>query len=619
MAEDVAALTIRLQATSAQLTRQLQRSERALKQSSTKMGRNARRLDKRLSAVGSRFGAGIPIRAGAAAAAILGVGVAIRQVVKTGDRIDALENRFTALTGDAERARGKVEDVFDIVASAGGDIDGVAQAMTRFTIATEAIGSSDEQVKEFTENLIKLGQIGGSTTQELTSGAIQLGQGLASGRLAGEELRSVLENLPLVARQIADGLGVGVGKLREMGREGELTTEKVFGAILSGTEDINAQFAELEGQVTIAQQRLGGAYSKLLAKTNQLTGASERWATVLNGIATRMEEIADEAAPAGFGFSDITGSGPLTGVPAGVTNRDLLALYDPEVRAVDSLIGSGRGGDPRNFGFVAPALPTPPAPPAPPGGGGGGGAGAAMDSQIAGTINAIREQVQALGEQKAALGLSGLAAVEYTARLEAQKMVQDAEEEALRAGIELTDAQRAEVEDLASAYVQLTKSIEQQTIALENGRAAMEGIESAFLNSITSASSFTDLIHRLTSALADMVIQAAFGRGALGGLFSSAGVDFGSQVFGAIGGVAGVPGFASGTNYAPGGPALVGEAGPELVTLPRGAKVTPNDQLPGPPKVTIVNNLDPAVVGDYLNTPAGEELIVNVMRRNGYT
>jgi ElaB/YqjD/DUF883 family membrane-anchored ribosome-binding protein len=42
-----------------------------------------------------------------------------------------------------------------------------------------------------------------------------------------------------------------------------------------------------------------------------------------------------------------------------------------------------------------------------------------------------------------------------------------------------------------------------------------------------------------------------------------------------------VPGFANGTNFAPGGLAMVGERGPELVNLPRGAQVYPNGTGPG--------------------------------------
>jgi len=48
-----------------------------------------------------------------------------------------------------------------------------------------------------------------------------------------------------------------------------------------------------------------------------------------------------------------------------------------------------------------------------------------------------------------------------------------------------------------------------------------------------------------------------------------------------------VPAFAGGTNFAPGGTALVGERGPELVNLPRGSKVTPNNKLTSGVNVTV--------------------------------
>lgn len=88
----------------------------------------------------------------------------------------------------------------------------------------------------------------------------------------------------------------------------------------------------------------------------------------------------------------------------------------------------------------------------------------------------------------------------------------------------------------------------------------------------------------------------------------------------AFGGIK-IPGFAEGTSFAPGGLAMVGERGPELVNLPRGSQVIPNDRLAGmaapAPVVKVANILDPRLVGDFLATPDGEEVIVNVLRARG--
>lgn len=83
------------------------------------------------------------------------------------------------------------------------------------------------------------------------------------------------------------------------------------------------------------------------------------------------------------------------------------------------------------------------------------------------------------------------------------------------------------------------------------------------------------MVQGFADALRRMVAEALAADifGALGGMAGSGGF------LGAIGGF--FSGFADGTNFAPGGMALVGERGPELVNLPRGSQVVPNNQLGG--------------------------------------
>ncbi len=95
-----------------------------------------------------------------------------------------------------------------------------------------------------------------------------------------------------------------------------------------------------------------------------------------------------------------------------------------------------------------------------------------------------------------------------------------------------------------------------------------------------------DVINSIISDLIKLQIKQAIFGSAGGGLFSMFGLGGGSKLsgvnYGALASAANsvkIPGFASGTNYAPGGVALVGEEGPELVQLPRGSKVIPNHQL----------------------------------------
>lgn len=95
-----------------------------------------------------------------------------------------------------------------------------------------------------------------------------------------------------------------------------------------------------------------------------------------------------------------------------------------------------------------------------------------------------------------------------------------------------------------------------------------DGLANVFGSIVDGSQSATDAIGGLIKSLGQMALQAGF-KALVGGLFGGGGGLFGGLI----------PGFANGTSNAPGGLALVGERGPELVNLPRGSQVIPNSAL----------------------------------------
>jgi hypothetical protein len=91
-------------------------------------------------------------------------------------------------------------------------------------------------------------------------------------------------------------------------------------------------------------------------------------------------------------------------------------------------------------------------------------------------------------------------------------------------------------------------------------------LSEAFTDVIMGAKSFGDAIRGVFNRMATRVLDSLIN-------------NLLSQALGSV--LGGIPGFATGTNFAPGGMALVGEKGPELVNLPRGSQVIPNHELPG--------------------------------------
>lgn len=131
----------------------------------------------------------------------------------------------------------------------------------------------------------------------------------------------------------------------------------------------------------------------------------------------------------------------------------------------------------------------------------------------------------------------------------------------------------------------------------------MEGSFTRAFNGIVDGSmTLRDAVRSIFSDLSRMLTQRIFSQ-LFGGLFGG-------------GGGLKIPGFADGTNYAPGGWAVVGERGPEVVNMPRGSQVIPNEMLGGgAPNIVIFDDRKRAL--DALNTPEGDALFVDLGRRNG--
>lgn len=133
---------------------------------------------------------------------------------------------------------------------------------------------------------------------------------------------------------------------------------------------------------------------------------------------------------------------------------------------------------------------------------------------------------------------------------------------------------REEIDAQAETIANLTLEAEQYAAQADFMADLNQDMKDGLIDVIVEGENFGGVLEDIAKQLAKAALQAAlFGDGPLAGLFGGSGI-----VSGALGAI-GIPGFARGTDYAPGGLAQVGEEGPELVHLPRGSKVIPNHKL----------------------------------------
>lgn len=108
-------------------------------------------------------------------------------------------------------------------------------------LAPQAFNSNMETVK-FSELIAKSFKVGGASTQEQTSGMYQLTQAMASGKLQGDEFRSIMENAPLLAQAISKYTGKSMGDLKDMSKDGLITADVIKNAVFAMSDEINTKF-----------------------------------------------------------------------------------------------------------------------------------------------------------------------------------------------------------------------------------------------------------------------------------------------------------------------------------------------------------------------------------------
>ena len=108
-------------------------------------------------------------------------------------------------------------------------------------LAPQAFNSNIETVK-FSELMAKSFKVGGASTSEQTSGMYQLTQAMASGKLQGDEFRSIMENAPLLAQAISKYTGKSIGDLKEMSKDGLITSDVIKNAVFAMSDEINTKF-----------------------------------------------------------------------------------------------------------------------------------------------------------------------------------------------------------------------------------------------------------------------------------------------------------------------------------------------------------------------------------------
>lgn len=205
---------------------------------------------------------------------LLGGAAVLKRLIDFVDVFNNMQNKVRVVTKTIEELNVVTEELFGIAQRTRSSFEATTEVFTRTALAVRELGISQQETLEFTESLNQAIILSGATAQEAAAGMIQLSQGLASGTLRGDELRSVLEQLPAVADVIAKSLGVTRGELRGLGEEGKLTANVILKAFREARGELATKFAKTVPTIGQSFTVLRNAIIQAIGQFDKATGAS---------------------------------------------------------------------------------------------------------------------------------------------------------------------------------------------------------------------------------------------------------------------------------------------------------------------------------------------------------
>lgn len=244
-------------------------------------------------------------KAGVAIKTLAGHLAAFITINSTIDKMDSytgLQNRLKLVTNSQTELNRAMNDTFAIAQNTRQSWESAAQVYQGFANNAKSLGLSMSDTARLTETVSKAVAISGSSAQASEAALIQFNQALSSGTLRGEELNSVMEQTPGLAKAIAEGMGLTVGQLRSVAAQGKITSEELVKALTKAKASVDNLFSKTD--ITIGQSitLLNNELGKFVGEAGQSSGAAKTLADAIQLLSQNLGPLADGAMVVGIGY-----------------------------------------------------------------------------------------------------------------------------------------------------------------------------------------------------------------------------------------------------------------------------------------------------------------------------
>jgi len=217
----------------------------------------------------------------------------LRALMIFSDNITTLETQLKNVTRNTEEYTRRFNDLYNIAQSTGDAFGDLTQNFVRLNSSLPDAVKNTTDLTKVTELLSRGFAASGANAQAAGAVMTQLTQGLAGNFAnASQEINSLIEGTPLLAKIIAEELGgKAATDLKKFAQEGKLTTESFLGALLASEEAIKAY--EIPPTISRSLQRISNEFIRLGSESKLLESSSNNLAAALDVVAKNLGSIAN--------------------------------------------------------------------------------------------------------------------------------------------------------------------------------------------------------------------------------------------------------------------------------------------------------------------------------------
>lgn len=286
-------------------------------------------------------------------ATTLGAAFGAKQVIGLSDTMASSRARLDLMNDGLQTTKQLQDMIYQSAQRSRGSYQDTADIVSKLGILAKREFKNNEEAVLFAEQMNKQFVIGGASAQEQSAAMYQLTQAMASGRLQGDEFRSIMENAPMLAQSIAQSLGKSTAELREMSSEGLLTSDVIKKALFASADETNRKFEQMprtfsQVMASVKNQALM-AFQPVLNQINRIAN-SKNFDHFVEGSVTAISIVASAATTAfglitsvaGFLYDNWSIVGPLIfGVVAVLGGLKLAMLAVNGVQLIGTAITRG--------------------------------------------------------------------------------------------------------------------------------------------------------------------------------------------------------------------------------------------------------------------------------------